>query len=178
MYITNAELADRPGARELAQVASPEHQPVVEAALLDATLRGVDRSGWTPEQLAVADAALARVVDAVNEAGAVIDGYLAQRGYTLPLELPVTSTGKSVLTSWARSIARYMLHKSRISDESKDPIARDYRDALKMLGLLAIGKYSLGANDPASSSAAGAGTDVRFAGAPTVFGRDQLKAFR
>ena len=178
MYITNAELADRPGARELAQVASPEHQPVVEAALLDATLRGVDRSAWTPEQLAVADAALARVVDAVNEAGAVIDGYLAQRGYTLPLELPATSTGKSVLTSWARAIARYMLHKSRISDESKDPIARDYRDALKMLGLLAIGKYSLGANDPASSGAAGAGTDVRFAGAPTVFGRDQLRAFR
>lgn len=177
-YITPADLAERPGARELAQIASAEHQTMVEPDLMDATLRGTDRSAWMPEQIAVADAALARIVDAVDEASAVIDGYLVQRGYTLPLEMAPTGTGHKLLASWARSIARYMLHKSRISDESKDPIARDYRDAQKTLGLLALGKFSLGADDPASSGEAGAGTDVRFAGAPTVFGRDQMKAFR
>lgn len=102
---------------------------------------------------------------------------LSRSWYALPLTLPAASTGKSVLAAWARAITRYLLNKSRIQDESKDPIARDYRDAQKMLTLLAQGKYSLGADDPAQSGA-GAGTDVRFAGAQTVFGRDQLRAFR
>ena len=54
---------------------------------------------------------------------------------------------------------------------------RDYQDALKMLGLLAQGKYSLGAGDPEAAAQAG-GTDVRFASAAPTFGREQLKAFR
>lgn len=176
-YISTAELAERPGARELAQLASAEHQAVSEYDLMDATLRGTDRSAWAADRIAAADVALARINDAVAEASAVIDGYLVQRGYVLPLELPATSTGKSVLTAWARAITRYLLNKSRITDESKDPVARDYRDALKMLGLLAQGKYSLGAGDPAAGVVSG-NTDVRFTGAPTVFGRDQLAAFR
>lgn len=175
-YISFAELAERPGARELADVASTEHEAVVDPALMDATLRAGDRSAWGADEQALADAALARVGDAVAEAGALIDGFLVQRGYPLPLELPPTSTGKSVLSAWARAIARYLLHKGRITEESKDPIARDHRDAMKMLGLLADGKYSLGAVDPAKASPAA--TDVRFAGAPTVFGRAQLDGFR
>ena len=177
-YITTTELAERPGARELAQLASADAQPVSDFALMDATLRGQDRSAWTPAQTAAADLALARVQDAIAEAGALIDGYLAQRGYALPLEMPATSTGKSVLTAWARSITRYLLNKSRISDEGKDPVARDYRDALKMLGLLAQGKYSLGAGDPASpANAPGGATEVRFDSAPTVFSRSELRSF-
>lgn len=177
-YITPVELAERPGARELAMLASAEHQVVSDYALMDATLRGLDRAAWTLEQITAADAALARINDAVAEAGGVIDGFLVQRGYTLPLTLSPTSTGKSVLAAWARAITRYLLNKNRITDETKDPVARDYRDALKMLGLLAMGKYSLGAGDPAASSTASSNTDVRFTGAPTVFGRDQMSSFR
>lgn len=176
-YITIAELAERPGAREIAQTASLPHQMVRDDALMDATLRGLDRSTWTPEQIAVADAALARVQDAVAEAGAVIDGYLVQRGYTLPLALPAGSTGRSMVTVWARSITRYFLNKDRMTDESKDPVARDYRDALKLLGLLAAGKFSLGADDPAATANASS-TDVRFESAPLIFGRAQMRAFR
>ena len=55
-----------------------------------------------------------------------------------------------MVTVWARSITRYLLNKDRMTDESKDPVARDYRDALKLLGLLAAGKFSLGADDPAA----------------------------
>ncbi|MFT4190843.1 MAG: DUF1320 domain-containing protein [Comamonas sp.] len=176
-YITHTELAERPGARELAQVAGSLAQPVRDDALMDATLRAADRSAWTVAEVAAADAALARIDDAVAEAGAVIDGFLSQRGYTLPLTLPATSTGKSLLTSWCRAIARYLLNKSRVTDESKDPVARDYRDALKMLQLMASGKLSLGADDPAVSQNTGM-TDVRFAGARPVFGRDQLRGFR
>lgn len=176
-YISHAELAERPGARELAQVSSSVAQPVRDEALMDATLRAADRSRWTAEEVAAADAALKRIDDAVAEADALIDGFLIQRGYTLPLVLSPTSTGKSVLTSWCRAIARYLLNKSRVTDESKDPVVRDYRDALKMLQLLAAGKYSLGAGDPSMPQSTGM-TDVRFEGAPTVFGRQQLKAFR
>ena len=176
-YITTAELAERPGARELALAASSDTAPVVAYALMDATLRGADRSAWTPEQVAAADAALQRVQDAVAEAGAVIDGYLAQRGYALPLSLPPTSTGKSLLTAWARSIARYLLNGQRITDESKDPVARDYRDALKMLGQLAAGKLSLGGTDPAAPANVST-PDVRFDAAPQVFGRSELRSFR
>ena len=176
-YITHAELAERPGARELAMLASAEHTAVVDAALLDATLRGLDRSAWPPEALAAADATLARIADAVAEADSLIDGFLAQRGYALPLALPPVSASRSVLGAWSRAVSRYLLHKSRISDETKDPIVRDYRDALKMLGLLAQGKFSLGADDPARAPAS-AGTDVRFNSAPAIFGRDQLRSFR
>ena len=53
-YITTTELAERPGARELAQLASADAQPVSDFALMDATLRGQDRSAWTPAQTAAA----------------------------------------------------------------------------------------------------------------------------
>jgi len=180
MYITFIELAERPGAREIAQVASQFNQAVRDDALMDATLRGTDRSAWTAEQVANADAALRRVSDAIGEAGALIDGFLVQRGYTLPLVLPPSSTGKTVLTSWARAITRYLLNQHRITDESKDPVARDYRDAMKMLALLAQGKFSLGGADPAAdpNGPAASSTDVRFSGDVNVFGRDQLRAFR
>ena len=176
-YITTTELAERPGAREIAQAASSATAPVVDYGLMDATLRGSDRTAWTTEQIAAADAALRRVEDAVAEAEAVIDGYLAQRGYTLPLVLPPTSTGKSLLTAWSRAIARYLLLGQRQADESKDPVARDYRDALKMLGQLAAGKLSLGGTDPAAPANA-VSTDVRFDAAPQVFSRRELRSFR
>lgn len=177
-YITTTELAERPGARELAQLASAEHQAVTDYALMDATLRGTDRTVWALPQLDAADAALARVADAVAEASAIIDGYLVQGGYALPLDLSASASSKSVLTAWARAITRYLLNKNRITDETKDPVARDHRDAHRMLGLVAVGKFSLGVVDPINTSTPGSATDVRFAGAPTVFGRDQLSAFR
>ena len=82
-----------------------------------------------------------------------------------------------MVTVWARTITRYFLNKDRMTDESKDPVARDYRDALKLLGLLAAGKFSLGADDPAATANASS-TDVRFESAPLIFGRAQMRAFR
>lgn len=56
-------------------------------------------------------------------------------------------------------------------------MARDYRDALKMLGQLAAGKLSLGGTDPAAPANVST-TDVRFDAAPQVFGRSELRSFR
>ncbi|MDH0494250.1 gp436 family protein [Comamonas aquatica] len=170
-YINPADLAERPGARELAQVATAEHKRIVDTELMDATLRGASRDAWTPEQQADADEAMARIQDAVTEADALVDGHLAKRGYALPLA-PVPK----LVTGWSRAITRYLLHKSRVSMESTDPIVRDYRDALKLLQLTAEGKFSLGADDVVATG--GASTDVRFEYPEPVFGRHQLKAFR
>ncbi len=64
-----------------------------------------------------------------------------------------------------------------MTDETKDPVARDYRDAMRLLEHLALGKLSLGGTDPAAPANT-ASTDVRFDGAPTVFGRSEMRAFR
>ena len=71
-YITTAELAERPGARELALAASSDTAPVVAYALMDATLRGADRSAWTTEQVVAADAAL---TEASADLDLVVEAY-------------------------------------------------------------------------------------------------------
>lgn len=169
MYISHTQLAERPGARELAQVATAEHEGQVSYELMEATLLGEDRSSWPPEEIAVADDALQRIDDAVKDASALIDGYLAKRGYPVPLN-PVPD----LLVTWARWITRYLLHQDRISDERSDPIVRDYRDALKFLQQVANGQFSLGANDPVAESAAD--LDVQFESDPPVFGRRNMRS--
>nr|WP_313406315.1 DUF1320 domain-containing protein [Pseudomonas sp.] len=169
-YITHDDLAERPGARELAQVATKEGVRAVATDLMEATLRGADRSAWPADQVAVADDALQRIQDAVTEAESLIDGYLAKRSYPLPLS-PVPK----LVTGWARDIARYLLHKDRGGKEDNDPIVRNYKDALKFLGLVAEGKFSLGAEDPITSNPNQ--LDVRFESAPSVFDRKSRRAY-
>ncbi|WP_343292981.1 DUF1320 domain-containing protein [Vandammella animalimorsus] len=180
-YITHADLAERPGALELAQVASDEHADEVSAELLDAALRGHDTSAWPDEQVQAARRALARIDDAVQDAAALIDGYLAKRGYALPLS-PVPS----LVQAWCRAIARYLLHKNRRSLDDKDPIVRDWRDAQRLLQQTADGKFSLGADDAVAVHQ----TDARFAnqngpdqrwgqpGGGRIFSRAELRAWR
>lgn len=170
MYVTAAQLADRPGALEIAQVATPDRESIVDAELMDATLRGTDRGTWTQAETTVADAALANVQAAIDDADSVIDGYLAKR-YALPLDrVP------PILAVYARYITRYNLHKNRQSMETNDPIVRDYRDAQKFLMAVAGGQLSLGADDPVIDNPAS--SDVQFSGDAPVFGRDQLSSFR
>lgn len=170
MYVTSAQLADRPGPQELAQVATPGNAAVVDYTLMDATLRGLDRASFPADDVAIADAALARITDAVNDADALIDGFLAKRGYALPL-----ATVPNIIVNWSRVIARYYLHQDRISDASTDPIARDYRDALKLLQLTADGKFSPGISDPALPTGGGA---VEVSAPDRVFTEDTLIDFR
>lgn len=144
MYITPANFAELPGAQEISQVATTAHAAaLVDYELMDRTLRGQDRSDYDAAAIAAADEALSRVNAAIVDADATIDGFLRMRGYTLPLA-PVPP----IVTTWARAIARYFLHKHRLSVESNDPIVRDYGDALKLLRLVAEGRFSLGAGDP------------------------------
>lgn len=165
-YVTLPQLAEMPGALELAQVASDKHVRPVSAELMDATLRGGDRSGFAADQVALADAAASRIGQAVQEADGIIDGYLARR-YALPLALT-----PGLLVTWARAIVRYKLHDDRNTDERTDPVVRDYRDAIRFLELVAAGKFSLGLDDPGT----GAGALGEFLINPghKVFGREVL----
>lgn len=165
-YVTLLQLAEVPGALELAQVASTSHEAVVDAELMDATLRGGDRSAWSAPEVAGADEAQARIEDVIRQVDGLVDGYIGAR-YALPL-----SSVPLILASWARAIVRYKLHSYREGDERTDPIIRDYRDALKFLQLVADGKFSLGIADPEQApSALG---DVRIEPGQKVFGRGVL----
>lgn len=168
-YLTHADLLDNPGALELAEVASDEQAPPVAPELLAALLRGEDVGAWPVQDVAAGQRAVARIDAAVADADAVIDGYLAKRGYPLPL-VPV----HRLVAAWSRAIARHTLHKNRLAGEGKDPITRAYRDALALLAQAQAGKFSLGVGDAVANDT----TDARFCYAPNVFGRDQLKAFR
>ncbi|MCE3004661.1 MAG: DUF1320 domain-containing protein [Xanthomonadaceae bacterium] len=168
-YVTAAQLAELPGAREIADVATSEHEQIVDAELMDLTLRGLARTNWSASQTAAADEALARVSAVIAETDQFIDGFLARR-YGLPL------TGvPQILTAWARAIVRYRLRRNLDGDERSNPVVRDYRDAVKMLTLVSEGKFSLGVDDPA---AAGNDNAVQFENPDKVFGRKELGAFR
>lgn len=146
MYVSLIQLAERPGALELAQLASDKHAGVVDAELLDLTLRGLLRTGYSTAEIAAADAVVARITEAATEASARIDGYLRQRGYPLPLS-PVPP----IIAGWCRDITRYLLSGDRLSDDNSDPVLRGYRDAMKLLEQVAAGKFSLGATDTVAS---------------------------
>lgn len=173
MYCTPVQLADAKLVRELAQVATPERFPIVADDLMEATLRGEDRTAFDPADVAIADEAMVHINRALGDADGVIDGYLRMRKpvpYTVPL-VPVPG----IVSVWARCIARYLLHKDRVNTEEKtDPIVRDYRDALRFLELTRDGKFSLGTDDPLPPAGAGA---PDFCAPPREFTFDKLKDF-
>ncbi len=147
-YCAAADLAVRPGAKEIAQVATPAELRAVEAELMRLSLVGADRAGYSAEAIAAADAAMARVNDAIAEADETIDGYLRAR-YPLPLS-PVPE----VLRHTARNLIRYALHQHLTRDE-QDPIVRAYRDAIRLLESIGAGRVTLGARDPSPAQQSG-----------------------
>lgn len=141
-YISLAELAEKPGAVELAQVATQSSQRMSNPTLLELVLRGEDTSTYPPDELELANIAVQRIGEAISDAQSLMDGYLRQRGYKLPF-----NRVPRLLTTWCRAITRYYLHQHRLSVEQNDPIVRDYKDALKLLQQVADGKLSLGVDD-------------------------------
>ena len=142
MYITLQQLDEKPGVMELAQVTAQVGQPPADWRIIGKIIDGEDTSGVQPEALEKARQAIARINEVIADAGALIDGYLRQRGYKLPFKQT-----PRILTTWARSLVRYYLHQHLPAKEADNPIVRDYRDTLKLLQLVAESKFSLGFED-------------------------------
>jgi phage gp36-like protein len=115
-----------------------------ESMLIDLTDRADPPAG-------VIDAGV--VSKALDDADAMIDGYLLGR-YALPLP-----TTPNLLNDLAKAIAVYKLHRDAVSEK----IAADYKNAEKMLALIADGtiRLNVAGVEPASSGASGVRTTDR-----------------
>lgn len=155
MYCTPGQLADAKLTRELAQACTPERLAIASDGAMDAALRGTSLAGFEAEDQDAAVAALVVVNKALADADGVIDGYLRMRKptpYAVPLD-PVPT----IVSTWARWIARYLVHKDRVNTgERTDPVVRDYAAAVKFLEQVRDGKFSLGAEDPLPPASSGA----------------------
>lgn len=112
--------------------------------------------------------ALPFIQQAIEDAGAEIDGYLAKR-YPVPFVSP-----PAVLAKYAKDIAAYNL-VSRIGvgkDGDRESSYRErYRAAIRFLELIAKGTVDLGIAPPARPPAGG----VQISGPPRLFSRESLK---
>lgn len=170
MYVAAADLADRPGPLEVAQLASPsEHRPV-DPELMRLTLVGGVRTQYPANEVAVADAAMARVASACDEANELIDSYLRAR-YALPLD-PVPT----VLKHMGRRLARYFLHEHLLRGESNEhPAVQQFNAATAFLKSLSRGEVTLGVADP--TAPAPSGSHVQVVAAKPVFSAEALADF-
>lgn len=165
-YLTPAQLISGGGSlTEIAQIYA------VDESLLRATVDGDDRSEWSAEQIAAADAALVSIIDVLERASAEIDTYLARRGYALPLQ----AAQFPALATWARMIGRYHIQQQRdVRTEDSGRIERDYRSASRDLEAVAAGRRGLGAGDPLlAAESAGSGISMQSEG--RLFSRDSLR---
>jgi len=133
---------------ELAQRAAPS--ALVDGALLQATAAAGDRSAWSAEAQAEADAALARLTDALERASRHADTYLFPR-YRAVLPLAAELVQGSDLPSVVAAIALKRLYGTSVPEE----LRRGTQWADDYLRDLAKGTVSLGGADATVAQAPG-----------------------
>lgn len=149
-YAGLQQLADAAtgGWQELAQRASTD--PAVDGALLQASAQAQDRSAWDAEAQAAADAALARLQDALERASRHADTYLFPR-YRQQMPLPADLVDGSSLPAVVAAIALKRLYGTSVPEDLRKGTqwADDYlRDLSK-------GTVSLGGADATVAQPAG-----------------------
>jgi len=107
------------------------------------------------------------IEQAINDAGATINGYIGGR-YRLPL-----SATPEVLTRMCCDIARYYLYDDVLDAEHQ--AAKRYKDAISYLKDVAKGVVQLGIDD--GSNKATTNNTATMLSAGSVFGRDKSKEF-
>ena len=165
-YATPAQLIDRFDAQELAQVSVPKEHVSIDAALLKLTVTAGDRSSYTADEIAAADAALVKINRALSDASGVIDSRLETR-YQLPL-----SSVSLILEQYCCDIARYNLY----DDHATDHITKRYDDAVQFLNDVSEGKKNLGI-DENNNSATPEDDVVDFTEGSNVFDRKDSTSF-
>ena len=138
--IQNLVEAATGGWTELAQRAAPE--AVLDGVLLQAVATSGDVSDWTPDAIAVATTALARLQDALERASRHADTYLVPR-YRAAMPLPVEMVQGSSLPAAVATIAIKRLYGTSVPEE----LRRGAAWADDYLRDLSAGKVSLGGTD-------------------------------
>lgn len=142
-YATPADLLDRFEADLVAQRAAPEGVRVV-GPLFKLTVDAGDRTSYTAEEIAAADAAVTRADGALFDATGLIDSYLSDL-YVLPLA-PVPRLIKRM----ACDIARFYLWGDAAVKDSVEE--RDFKAAVKTLEGIRKGDVKLGVQPEAVST--------------------------
>lgn len=142
-YATPADLLDRFEADLVAQRAAPEGVRVV-GPLFKLTVDAGDRSSYSAEEIAAADAAVTRADGALFDAAGLIDSYLSDL-YVLPLS-PVPRLIKRM----ACDIARFYLWGDAAVKDSVEE--RDFKAAVKTLEGIRKGDVKLGVQPEAAST--------------------------
>lgn len=159
MYASAAQLLARYSAEEIAQRADASVPPLVYGELLSAAASGADLGSYGAEEQVAAQAALARIERALEDARQTIDSYLGGR-YQLPL-----TQAPEVLERIAGQLARYFLY----DDAATEQVAALYKDSVKFLESVASGRVQLGPTTAGSTAQPSAGAEMVSGG--TVFGR-------
>lgn len=160
MYATPLKLLLAIGAAELARLIVPSHARVTAdtEALIDAAARGADLSGYSPEEQAIAAAAMERSQQAIDQVDAWIDDHLRGR-YLLPLTVT-----PSYLPAIAVDAAIYRLTRKPSEDQ-----VRRQEAAEKTLRAISRGELTIGAAGVAPATTGGGDLPV-VAAPPSPWG--------
>lgn len=165
MYASATQLLERYNAEEIAQRADHSIPGLVGGDLLKKAAAGEDLSGYTPEEQEAAEAALANVERALQDAGHTINGYISGR-YQLPL-----SQVPEVLKLHCCQIARFVL----FDDDAPKQVETLYQASIKFLRDVSSGAADLGLTATGSTAQPSAGAEMVSSG--LVFSRDNSKGF-
>ena len=143
-YAARAAFAARCGLERLAQAAAPD-APAVDGPLLSKALQGAALTGESASVRAAAAAALARIDRELDDASAVIDGWIGARHPTVPDPAP------EPLPTYCVDIARWRLFGGDPDSEER----RAHDDALAWLRRVADGRAHLSLPEGAGDAASG-----------------------
>lgn len=134
MYATPADLVQRFGAEELAQVADRATPREVTPALLQLAIAADPLAGWASSDVTAVNAALANIEGAIGDAQSAVDAYLSAR-YTVPLATPPKIVQRMVC-----DVARYYLH----GDQASDAVVKAFDAAMALCRDISTGKIAFG----------------------------------
>lgn len=148
-YATATELLTRFDAAEIAQRVDRGVPRLVTGQLLADLAAGVSLDAYTDAEVARAQAGLAVVQRALQDADDTINGYISAR-YTLPLT-PVPA----VLSRVACELARFYLYDDQVTDVIKDRQAANAKWLAEVSrGTVSLGADALSGQQPVSSAGA------------------------
>lgn len=165
-YATVLDLVGRYGADELAQRTDRRLPRLVTGQMLQTAAEGGDLSGLEDEQQAAIAASLVVLEQALNDASAMVDGYISSR-YPVPL-----TSAPEVLKRLTCELARFNLYE----DACPEHIEKRNASAIKTLRDIADGTLSLGVSTAASNTLSAGGPEM-VTGGDRAFSRRNARGF-